>query len=510
MSTRDVSSSRLSRRLLLGSSLAGTALLPLVPLHRVTARPADTVVAPAARWQESAASPAGWRTWYLTSPDELRPAAPGAPSQAEIDEIIAAQTDASEETVAAITRWGSGTAVIPWSNLAVDLTTEFDIGGMPQARFMAIYHTALHDAVIAAWDAQAAHNRASPGATSDDVAPAAGVDPAQPSFPSAHAAVAGAAATVLAYLLPEAASGRFDALAQEAAESRLAAGAAFRSDIEAGLALGQAIGEMAVTRAESDGFHAEWDPATRPIGPGFWEPTPPGFEETPVVPLAGARKTWVLERGDQVRPAPPPAYGSPMWESELKMIQEICANRSFEQERAALWWGDHSPAELVNGWAVELIGQAGVDLPHAAQILADIHAAIDDAGVAVWDAKYTWWTTRPITEDPNLNVLFPAPPYPAFPSGYSGLIGAGTTVVGHYFPDVADEMDDRAWEAAASRGWAGIHYVNDDDVGLAMGRMVGRLVSALPGALPVAEANSPAAGSEWAVPPTQEWRGEPY
>jgi membrane-associated phospholipid phosphatase len=49
-------------------------------------------------------------------------------------------------------------------------------------------------------------------------------------------------------------------------------------------------------------------------------------------------------------------------------------------------------------------------------------------------------------------------------------------------------MADRAWEAAASRGWAGVHYVVDDDVGLAMGRLVGRLVCALPAANPVDDA----------------------
>ena len=92
----------------------------------------------------------------------------------------------------------------------------------------------------------------------------------------------------------------------------------------------------------------------------------------------------------------------------------------------------------------------------------------------------------PSISHPTCNVI--RPPYPAYPSGYSGLMGAGTTVVGHYFPDVADEMADRAWEAAASRGWAGIHYVIDDDAGLAMGRQVGRLVCALPGANPVDEA----------------------
>ncbi|MCC2628581.1 MAG: phosphoesterase PA-phosphatase related protein, partial [Thermomicrobiales bacterium] len=420
MSTPSHASPRVSRRLLVGSSLAGAALLPLAPGPR-TAAPAAAAPARVARRQEPATSPAGWRTWLLSSPDELRPAAPGAPTQAEIEEVVAAQAAATDETAEVIARWGSGPAVIPWSRLAGEVFAEFDIGGMPLARVMAIYHTALHDAAIAAWDAQVAHARPSPGATSDEVTPADGVDPDRPSFPSEHAAVAGAAAVVLASLLPDAAAGRFDALATEAAESRIAAGAAFPSDVEAGLALGKAVGEKAVARAEADGSDAEWD----------------------------------LERGDQVRPAAPPEHGSPAWQAELKMIQEIVANRSFEQERAALWWGDTSPSTVLNGWAHELIGKEGLDLPHAAQVLADLHAACADAAIAVWDAKFTWWTSRPITEDPTLDVLFPAPPYPSYPSGYSGLIGAGTTVVGHYFPDVADEMANRAWEAAASRAWAG-------------------------------------------------------
>jgi membrane-associated phospholipid phosphatase len=472
----------------MGAGLASAAVVPLASLHRASAGGVPQATSVTAAIQETSADPATWRTWLLASADELRPAAPGAPTQAEIDEVVAAQADPSDATAAAITRWGSDPTVIPWSRLAGEVFAEFDIFGMPQGRVMAIYHTALHDAAIAAWDAQVAHARPSPGATSDEITPAAGVDPAQPSFPSAHAAVAGAAATVLAYLIPDAASGRFDALATEAAESRIAAGAAFPSDVEAGLALGQAVGEKAIARAKGDGADAEWDPTTMPTGPGFWEPTPPGFVETPLNPLAGSWQTWVMTSGDQVRPAAPPEYGSAAWEAELKMVQEIAANRSFEQERAALWWGDHSPSTLLNEWAHELIGKEGLDLPHAAQVLADLHAAGADAGIAVWDAKFTWWTARPITEDPDLDVLFPAPPYPSYPSGYSGLMGAGTTVVGHYFPDVADEMANRAWEAAASRAWAGIHYVIDDDAALAMGRQVGRLVCALPGANPVDEA----------------------
>jgi membrane-associated phospholipid phosphatase len=249
--------------------------------------------------------------------------------------------------------------------------------------------------------------------------------------------------------------------------------------------LGQAVGEKAVARAKEDGFDAEWDPATMPTGPGFWQPTPPGFVETPFAPLAGAQQTWVMTSGDQFRPAPPPEYGSPAWKSELNMVLELAANRNFEQERAAIWWGTNSPAALVNGWTRELILRDGLDSPHAARILADVHVAIADSSIAVWDAKYTWWTSRPITEAPDLTTVIPTPPYPAYPSGYSAVMGAGGTVVGHYFPEAADDMADRAWEAAASRGWAGVHYVIDDDVGLTMGRQVGRLVSTLAGADPV-------------------------
>jgi membrane-associated phospholipid phosphatase len=429
--------------------------------------------------QSEGDDPASWRTWILTSADELRPAAPVAPTQADIDEVIAAQAAPTEAEIAAIELWGTGPAILPWSKLSIELTNEFDIGGFPQSRFMAIYHTALHDAVIAAWDAQVAYGQPSPAATSDLVIPAAGVDPSQPSYPSETATLAGAAATVLAYLLPDAEPGRFDALAQEAADSRIAAGAAFPSDVEAGLALGQAIGAKAVTRAQGDGSDAQWDPATMPTGPGFWQPTPPGMVETPVAPMAGSWQSWVTTGNDQFRPAPPPEYGTPAWQAELETVQEIAANRTFEQERAAAWWGSNSPWELTNDWVWELIQRDGLDSPHAARIVADMYVAMADAMLAIWDAKYTWWTARPITEDPTLVTVVPTPPYPSYPSGYSAAMGSGTTVVGHYFPEVSDDMAVRATEAAASRGWAGIHYVVDDDVGLTMGRQVGRLVCSL-------------------------------
>ena len=73
MSTPSIPMIRLSRRALVASSVAGAALAHVAPRHQVLAQSStpDTTSPPPAA--DSAGSPAAWRTWILTSPDELRP-----------------------------------------------------------------------------------------------------------------------------------------------------------------------------------------------------------------------------------------------------------------------------------------------------------------------------------------------------------------------------------------------------------------------------------------------------
>jgi len=72
--------------------------------------------------------------------------------------------------------------------------------------------------------------------------------PNHPSYPAAHGCGDGAAEVVLSSLFPRDAA-YFKDLAEEGAMSRLWAGIHFRSDIEAGLALGRSVGDFAVKRA---------------------------------------------------------------------------------------------------------------------------------------------------------------------------------------------------------------------------------------------------------------------
>jgi hypothetical protein len=236
----------------------------------------------------------------------------------------------------------------------------------------------------------------------------------------------------------------------------------------------------AVERGETDGSDAIWDGSGELTGAGTWQPTPPTFIEPPLDPLAGTWRTWVLDRGDQLRPAPPPAPGSPIWSAELAAVQEAIGRRTPEQEVKAHHWagGQVTPAGLWTGIARDLIRRDGLDLPHAARVLALTSIAMFDAFVCCWDAKYTYWTARPITADPTLDVLFPTPPFPSYTSGHSTISAAAATVLGHLFPDDAADLATRAEEAQDSRLWAGIHFPIDNEMGAVGGGLVGRLVVA--------------------------------
>ena len=459
----------LDRRRLLGWATGVGATAAAVRLGLGAARPT------AAKRQEPRL-PSSGHTWLLEAPNALRPEAPGAPTEAELAELLDFQDRRTDATAELIARWGGRPAVLPWLELGTQLSDEHSPSALHDNRAHAHLRAAMHDAVVAALDAQAAHTRPAPAGT-DDRLTVLGDAAAESSFPSIHAAVAGAASTVLAYLFPDASSDGFAEQAEEAATSRLWAGAAYRSDVEAGLDLGRAVGELAVARAKADGSDAEWDRSGQPSGDGSYQPTAPDFVDPPFGVLAGTWKTWVLPSGDVFRPAPFPTYGSPAWQAELAAVRAATANRTLAQERTIDYWLSKGPNGFYTEYAQALIAREGLGEAEAAGVLAMLSVAISDTFVAVWDAKYHYWTARPSTMDPELDLYIPNPPYPAYPGGFGGACGAGATVLAALFPDAAPDLLSSAQEGAIQRCWSGIHYMLDDDTGLLMGGQVGRLVA---------------------------------
>jgi membrane-associated phospholipid phosphatase len=458
---------RYTRRVLLGSALAASASLavPLVGTPAVAAA--------------SDAAPGLWRTWLLTSGDELRPSEPAPPTLDELTELVELQGQRTAASLATIAQWDDPTVVLPWTNLALDLIRVHTPNPVRAARALALLHVALYDTLVATGDARAAYPRPAP-AMDKAIVPLGSAAPGSSSFPSDQAAVAAAASAVLAYLFPQESADTLRALADEAATSQLLAARAFRSDVEAGQAIGRAVGERAVARGKADGSDATWDGSGRLTGPGTWQPTPPAFFQQPAEPLAGTWRTWLLASGDQYRPAPPPPFQSAAWQAELAGVQEAVARRTPEQEAAVLFWsggpGTVTPAGLWIEIARDLIVRDGLDAAHAARALALISVAMADGFICCWDAKYTYWMERPITADPTLDVLIPTPPFPSYTSGHATISTAAATVLGFLFPTDETALLERAEEAKRSRLWAGIHFPLDNEMGALGGGMIGRLV----------------------------------
>jgi membrane-associated phospholipid phosphatase len=463
---------RCSRRTLLGQSLAAAALWSVRP---------PTYALSAMDGEQAANASAAWKPWLLSTGDELRPSAPPPVTGAELDEVLELQGQRTATSSAAIAKWDDPSIVLPWTNLALDLIRVHTPNPVRASRALALLHAALFDTLVATEDTRMAFSR--PGPAADPAVIPLGRSPASSSsFPSAHAAVATAATIVLTYLFPQELANGLTALADQAATSRLLAGQNVRSDIEAGQAMGRVVGELAVARGKGDGSDASWDGSDRLTDPGSWQPTPPGFVQQPVEPLAGTWRTWLLASGDQYRPAPPPPYQSPAWRAELVAVQEAVARRTAEQEAAVRFWaggpGTVTPAGFWIEIARDLIVRDGLDAPHAARVLALTSVAMADGFICCWDAKYTYWTERPITADPELDVLIPTPPFPSYTSGHATASTAAATVLAHLFPDDASLLMERAEEAKQSRLWAGIHFPIDTDMGALGGGMIGRLVVA--------------------------------
>jgi membrane-associated phospholipid phosphatase len=212
----------------------------------------------------------------LTSSTEIQVPAPPAETSdqttAELAELRQLQKERSPSANTAVQYYYAIPATQRWHDLAVVLARAEKQSANRQARLTTMLHTALHDAVIATWAAKYQFNRRPPSQMAPDVTPVVLITDAvpapEPSYPSEHAALAGTAAGILTAFFPKE-EANLKAMAAEAAQTRLLMGANYRSDIDAGFALGQAVAQKALARAATDGSHAKWT-GTVPTGPGMW------------------------------------------------------------------------------------------------------------------------------------------------------------------------------------------------------------------------------------------------
>lgn len=285
-------------------------------------------------------------------------------------------------------------------------------------------------------------------------------------------ALAGASAVVLAYLYPvDAPAFEAEVRAREAAlEPSRHAG--FR----AGETLGRSVGAKAVALARGDRFDAPWT-GTAPSGPGIWfsSAVPPA---PPALPMLGQVQPFFMSTGNQFRPAPPPAFGSPAFQEALGEVRRIADTRTARQDSTAKYWGMGTGTLIAGFWnatAATLIERRRMGERDAAHALALMNTAAMDGLIACAEAKFHYWLLRPSQADPAISLAIGLPNFPAYPSNHSCFSGAAAYVLGSLFPHKRSRLRGMAYQAGISRVFGGIHYRFDADAGLQIAREVTRL-----------------------------------
>jgi membrane-associated phospholipid phosphatase len=200
-----------------------------------------------------------WKTWVLASPSEFRsppPPAYDSPEKAvELAEIKNFKHTPKTNSAAFFWEYAVGglRGHQYWAEQIDRLVLEYRLDTDPPraARAYALQNITGIDAGIACWDSKYTYWAIRPFQLDHDVKPLFPT-PNHPSYPAAHGCLSTAEADILGYLFPRDAAA-LDALAAEAAESRVWAGIHYRSDIVAGRALGHAVAEKVIARARKDG-----------------------------------------------------------------------------------------------------------------------------------------------------------------------------------------------------------------------------------------------------------------
>ena len=435
-------------------------------------------------------------------------AAPAAAAAAAAGPQAAAGRDAGSPFAA-----GTGQLVVDWNKTLISIlgTPGAQPATIHPTRSFAILQAAEYDAVVSVTHAGIPYARGPQGSgragpvTADGIqgsgrASAVTADGIQGSGRASAAAAADQAARdVLASLYPAQVN---------VIDGQLATELAAIPDSPAkdrGITLGAAAAGMLLSLRASDGSAGTPGPFVPGDEPGDYQLTPPNFP-APVFTNWGGITPFVLERGSQFRPVPPPPVTSAAYARALAVVrslgQDTSVTRTAGQTAAGRFWGAAPIWNVWNEIAQDQVTAHKSSLARATALFAALDETLGDTAISLYDAKYHYQVWRPvtairagvrgITASPGWLPLANTAADPSYPGAHSGFSFAAATILSAFFrgnqpvtvhsdalPGQERDFDGffaAATEAALSRIYAGQHTPLDDRAGRLLGAEVASFV----------------------------------
>jgi len=149
--------------------------------------------------------------------------------------------------------WGTGELSSKITDIIFNLSQDYKLGSPHVARILGYFHASINDTCVITWFLKYLWDVARPNQYERNL-PTVLFTPRFPSYPSAHATIAGCSEILLSYFFPSE-STRIKNLMEESAQSRLYAGVHFKIDNDEGLRLGRQIGEIVVKLMKSQNLN---------------------------------------------------------------------------------------------------------------------------------------------------------------------------------------------------------------------------------------------------------------
>ncbi|MEI7524941.1 MAG: vanadium-dependent haloperoxidase [Mariniphaga sp.] len=289
--------------------------------------------------------------------------------------------------------------------------------------------------------------------------------------------------------------------------------------IDASLSVADLMSESIVSYAKTDGYsklssRLRYTPLR---GDGFWYPTPPAYMEA-VEPQWKTIRPMLIDSSNQFVPIPPVAFSKDSSSTFYKLAKEvyyISKSITPEQLEMASFW-DCNPfvvstsGHMMIGFKKISPGGHWMNIASVAAKTAKlnfdsvivVHTMVSmtlvDAFISCWDEKYRSNRIRPETYinkyiDIKWQPLLQTPPFPEYTSGHSVISTAAAEVLTYllgnefYFVDDSEEIfelkprhfnsfREAASEAAISRFYGGIHYMDAIENGQKQGALVGQWI----------------------------------